>query len=92
MAGFQGYKQVTDEAVIAAAPDAILMMDRGGDHGLADDALFAMPAIATTPAAATRSVVRMDGLHLLGFGPRTASAVTELAEALNGTATEGPGQ
>lgn len=86
MAGFQGYKQVTDEAVIAAAPDAILMMDRGGDHGLADDALFGMPAIATTPAAATRSVVRMDGLHLLGFGPRTASAVTELAAALSGTA------
>ncbi len=80
--GFEGYKQMSDEAVVAAAPDVILMMDRGGDHGLADDELFALPAIATTPAARDRSVVRMDGLTLLGFGPRTAEAVRALSGAL----------
>lgn len=81
---YEGYKQITDEAVGLAAPDVILMMDRGGDHGVANDELFAMPAISLTPAAHTRSVVRMDGLLMLGFGPRTASAVRDLNAALYG--------
>lgn len=81
---FEGYKQITDEAVSLAAPDVILMMDRGGDHGASDDELFAMPAIITTPAAETRSVIRMDGLYMLGFGPRTAQAAIDLNERLYG--------
>lgn len=80
--GFAGYKQITDEAVGMAAPDVILMMDRGGDHGIADDELFDMPAIKMTPAAQSRSVLRMDGLLMLGFGPRTAKAVRDLNQAL----------
>lgn len=75
---YDGYKQITDEAVGLAAPDVILMMDRGGDHDVADDALLGMPAIRLTPAAQSRSVVRMDGLLMLGFGPRTAEAVRML--------------
>lgn len=82
--GFEGYKPLTDEAIITAAPDVILMMDRGGDHGASADQLFALPALATTPAAAARRVVRMDGLLLLGFGPRTGEAVERLSEALHG--------
>lgn len=31
--GFSGYKTMSIEAVIAAQPDIILMMDRAGDHG-----------------------------------------------------------
>lgn len=81
---YEGYKQLTDEAVGLAAPDVILMMDRGGDHGAGDDALFDMPAIRLTPAAQTRSSVRMNGLLMLGFGPRTAQAVRELNAALYG--------
>ena len=42
---------VSDEAVIAAAPDAILMMDRSGDHAAADAELVAHPAIGATPTA-----------------------------------------
>ncbi|MRU16617.1 hemin ABC transporter substrate-binding protein [Roseovarius sp. A21] len=79
---FPGYKQITDEAVGMAAPDVILMMDRGGDHGMADDELFDMPAIKLTPAAQNRAVLRIDGLLMLGFGPRTAKAVRDLNHAL----------
>ena len=82
VSAFSGYKPMTDEAVANAAPDVILMMDRGGDHGVADDELFDMPAIRLTPAAQTRSVVRMDGLLMLGFGPRTAEAVRMLNDGL----------
>lgn len=81
---FEGYKQITDEAVGLAAPDIILMMDRSGDHGAAAEDLFAMPAIQLTPAAQTKTLVRMDGLLMLGFGPRTAQAVRSLNEAFYG--------
>lgn len=82
---FEGYKPMTDEAVIASAPDVILMMERGGEHDSTVDDLMALPAIASTPAGANRAVIRMDGLYLLGFGPRTADAVTDLSTALYGS-------
>ncbi len=82
---FYGYKPITDEAVIAAAPDVILMMDRKGDHDSPVDELLQMPVIASTPAAQTRAVIKMDGLYLLGFGPRTAQAVADLNRALYGS-------
>ena len=84
--GYSGYKQLTDEAVIEAAPDVILAMDRGGDHETQVDELLDHPAIAATPAGRNRAVVRMDGAFLLGFGPRTAAAARELAVALYGDA------
>jgi iron complex transport system substrate-binding protein len=83
MTDFAGYKQVTDEAIIAAQPDAIVMMNRDGDHAAADAELKAHPAFRDSPAARNGAVFRFDGNYLLGFGPRTASAVKELSEALS---------
>ncbi|MGP9822737.1 heme/hemin ABC transporter substrate-binding protein [Salinarimonas sp. NSM] len=77
-----GYKPVTDEAIIAAAPDVVLSIARG-DHALDPHALFALPAFALTPAAAERRLVSMDGLALLGFGPRTPQAAAALMRALH---------
>ena len=81
---FTGYKQMTDEAVAATAPDVILAMDRGGDHGISQEAMLSLPALIPTPAAQNGALIRMNGLHLLGFGPRTASAVSALSDALYG--------
>ncbi|MBQ4824508.1 ABC transporter substrate-binding protein [Leisingera sp. HS039] len=82
--GFAGYKPMGDEAIAQAAPEVILVMERGGDHGIRTEDLLAIPAIQPTPAAQNGAIVRMNGLHLIGFGPRTASAVTELNRALYG--------
>ncbi|PTW45609.1 heme/hemin ABC transporter substrate-binding protein [Rhodovulum kholense] len=79
---FEGYKPLTDEAVTRAAPDVILMMAREGAEDLAPEVL-ALPAVRTTPAAASGALVSMDGLYLLGFGPRTAQAVRDLSDALD---------
>ena len=84
--GFSGYKQLTDEAAITAKPDVILMMDREGELAIDDSELYGHPAIASTPAGQARRVIRMDGAYLLGFGPRTASAVKDLAASLYGDA------
>jgi len=87
--GFSGYKQLSDEAAILAKPDIILMMDRGGDHSVANAQLFAHPAIAPTPAGQNKQLIRMDGNYLLGFGPRTAGAIRDLAAALYGDQIKG---
>ncbi|WP_246811166.1 hemin ABC transporter substrate-binding protein [Mesorhizobium sp. AA22] len=81
--GFSGYKQLSDEAVITARPDVILMMNNAGPAA-SDDELFANPSILSTPAGAARKVVRMDGGYLLGFGPRTADVIHDLAASLYG--------
>jgi iron complex transport system substrate-binding protein len=76
-----GYKPLTDEAVIAAAPDVVLTMQRG-NHATNPDEIFALPAFQSTPAAASKSLISMDGLYLIGFGPRTPAAARELANGL----------
>lgn len=80
--GIDGFKPLTDEAVIAAAPDVILMMDRGGELGIEAAEVLAHPALGLTPAAERGQILRMDGLYLLGFGPRTGQAALDLNAAL----------
>jgi iron complex transport system substrate-binding protein len=77
----EGFKPLSDEGIIAAAPDVIVMMQRG-DHAVAAADLFAHPAFRLTPAASGQHLVTMDGLLLLGFGPRTAEAARELMSRL----------
>ncbi|HEY6633809.1 MAG TPA: ABC transporter substrate-binding protein [Rhizobiaceae bacterium] len=87
--GYSGYKQLSDEAAILARPDIILMMDRGGPQAVSETELFAHPAIAPTPAGQAKKAIRMDGAYLLGFGPRTAGAIRDLAAALYGDQIKG---
>ncbi|QKC83408.1 hemin ABC transporter substrate-binding protein [Mesorhizobium sp. NZP2077] len=81
--GFSGYKQISDEAIITAGPDVILMMSNAGPP-VSDDELFGNPSIASTPAGTARKLIRKDGGYLLGFGPRTAEAIHDLAASLYG--------
>ncbi|MBW3097708.1 heme/hemin ABC transporter substrate-binding protein [Pseudohoeflea coraliihabitans] len=81
LSGFDGYKEVSHEAVIEAAPDLILRM-RGGRDASSDAEVLAHPTIAATPAGKHGKVIGMDGLFILGYGPRTAQAARELSEAL----------
>ena len=78
---YDGYKPVSDEAIVTARPDVILTMQRGADS-VTSEMVFANPAFAMTPAAQTKSFVAMDGLYLLGFGPRAAAAAHDLAGRL----------
>lgn len=79
--GFDGYKQASAEAILAAAPQAIVMMHRDGDVAAQD--LFDMEPFSKTPAAKTKTLIRMEGSYLLGFGPRTPAAARDLAKALH---------
>ncbi len=76
----EGWKPMSDEGVIAAAPDVLVTMDRGPGGAPPDP--FALPAFAAVPAARRQGLVVMDGLYLLGFGPRTPAAALDLMAAL----------
>nr|WP_082009554.1 ABC transporter substrate-binding protein [Methylobacterium sp. ZNC0032] len=78
----EGYKPMTDEAIAAAAPDMVLMMRNSSAHNVTPDELFAMPAFSQVPAAGKKRLVHMDGLYLLGFGPRTPMAARDLMAAI----------
>jgi iron complex transport system substrate-binding protein len=82
--GVSGYKTMTDEAILAAAPDVILMMERAGAMAAKPEDLTVNPALAATPAGQAGTIVQMDGLKLLGFGPRTPEAAQDLRRALYG--------
>lgn len=81
-AAIEGFKPMTDEAIIGAQPDVIVMMSQGPGGGPPVD-LFEGPAFSRTPAATGRRLVTMNGLYLLGFGPRTPEAARELMTALH---------
>ncbi|RLP23261.1 ABC transporter substrate-binding protein [Mesorhizobium sp. YM1C-6-2] len=79
--GVNGYKAASEEALLAMAPDTILMLG-DGNGGPTPEEVFAVPALRNTPAAANRSLLVLDGPYMLGFGPRTAGAIRDLALAL----------
>ncbi|PJK27513.1 heme/hemin ABC transporter substrate-binding protein [Minwuia thermotolerans] len=80
---FTNFRPLTPEAGVALAPDVILVTRRTVDMLGGEAALLALPGLAATPAAEAGRVVAMDGLLLLGFGPRTPEAAARLARALH---------
>jgi iron complex transport system substrate-binding protein len=76
--GYDGYKIISDEAIIAAKPDVVLSIARSKDS-LDAEAVYLHPAFALTPVVANKAFISMDGLYLLGFGPRTAAAARDLS-------------
>jgi iron complex transport system substrate-binding protein len=78
---FEGYKPVSDEGIVNAGPDVVLAMQRSGLN-LSAGGVFAQPGFAMTPAAEHKSFIAMEGLYLLGFGPRTPRAAYDLAHRL----------
>lgn len=82
---WSGYRPLTAEAVVGAAPDVILLTDEGLEHLGGVDGAVGLPGVSLTPAGKDRRVIAMDTLYLLGFGARLGDAATELAAALKGS-------
>ncbi len=81
--GFDGYQPLSPEATVTAAPDVVLVTGRTFDLLGGQEAILSRPEIAATPAGRNGDLVVMDGLLLLGFGPRTPEAARALASALH---------
>jgi iron complex transport system substrate-binding protein len=76
---FAGYKPLSAEAALAAAPDVILVTQRNLEQLGGVDAVLERGALQTTPAGQAQRVLAMDGPLLLAFGPRLAVAAAQLA-------------
>lgn len=76
-----GFKPVGDEALTGIAPDAIIVME-GGRQGLGPKEIAGLNSVALSPAGRLGRVRSMDGLLMLGFGPRTADAVRTIIKWL----------
>lgn len=83
LAGVSGYKQLTPEAAIAAAPDVVLTTNEGLQAAGGIAPLLQAPGLALTPAGRAKRVVSFDALELLGFGPRLPQLLPKLAESLH---------
>jgi len=81
--GIDGYKPVSAEAVLAASPDVILVPQHTVRALGGVEQILNRPEMSATPAGKNKNIIVMDGLRLLGFGPRTPDAVLELARALH---------
>lgn len=82
LAGIDGYKPLSPEAALAAAPDWILATDQGLEAAGGIDGLLKAPGLGATAAGKARRVASVDALLLLGFGPRLPAAIQSLSQAL----------
>ncbi|MEN0099569.1 MAG: ABC transporter substrate-binding protein [Brucella pseudogrignonensis] len=78
---YSGYKPVSEEWLVKAEPDVVLMLS-DGNGGPTREEVFSHKALQQTPAANSQSLVVLEGPYMLGFGPRTAEAIRKLAAAL----------
>ncbi len=81
--GWTGMRPMTDEALVAADPDLVLVMTDGlASAGGVDGLLASHPALALTAAGQHRRFVDMADGVVLGFGPRSAAVLDALARAI----------
>lgn len=81
--GWTGMRPLTDEAMVKADPDVILVMTDGLESAGGIDGLLAQkPAIALTTAGKNRRFVDMADADILSFGPRSAEVLDALARAI----------
>ncbi|MDO9406020.1 MAG: ABC transporter substrate-binding protein [Polaromonas sp.] len=78
---FAGYRPMTSEAMVGAAPDLIITTTQGIEASGGIDKFWARPELELTPAYKKRAIVALDALYLIGFGPRLPQAVAELHQA-----------
>lgn len=89
--GWEGLRPVTDEALVAANPDLILVMSTGlTSVGGVEQLVTLKPAIGLTTAGQQRRFVDMADNLVLGFGPRTPLVLDALARAIYAPAQSPP--
>ncbi|MEU6380892.1 ABC transporter substrate-binding protein [Streptomyces sp. NPDC046909] len=76
------FTAITSEALVKAAPDAILVMTKGLESVGGIDGLVKIPGVAQTPAGMDRRVVSVEDGVLLNYGPRTDQVLKSVVEQL----------
>jgi iron complex transport system substrate-binding protein len=91
MKDFEGFREMTDEAVVSAAPDVILLTEKSFERSGGTDGVLKFPGVALTPAGKHRHVVAVSDMYFQGFGPGIGHAVYILALWLHPELKGAPG-
>jgi iron complex transport system substrate-binding protein len=83
---YEGYRPVTAEAALAAAPDWLVAPSHSVEARGGIERFLAQPQLSLLQAARAGRMASFDSLYLLGFGPRAPHAARDLAVLLHGRA------
>ena len=77
------FTPLTSEALVSAAPDAILMTTTGLESVGGVAGLLEIPGIAQTPAGRQQRIITVEDGLLFSFGTRTPEALAQIIEQLH---------
>lgn len=80
--GVQGLVPVTPEALVAAAPQVILLPELGLAALGGVEAFLEIPGVADTPAGQSENFLVYDEAYFFNLGPRTGMALAEFVQDL----------
>ncbi len=80
---FEGFRPLTAEAVVTAAPEVIVMPARGLESLGGWEGLLKQPGLAQTPAGRNGRIIAVDDAILLGLGPRVGEGVRAMIASIN---------
>ncbi|MBD2812470.1 hemin ABC transporter substrate-binding protein [Xenorhabdus sp. Vera] len=81
MQGFQGYRPLSQEGVIASKPDLLLISTEGLKTLGGLDKVWQLPGLNFTPAGKKKQIIVVDEMGLLGFGLQTPAVMKQVREA-----------
>lgn len=81
MQGFTRYRPLSQEGIIASAPDLLLITTDGVRTLGGMDQVWKLPGLAMTPAGKHHQVLVVDDMSLLGFGLETPTVLATLRQA-----------
>lgn len=82
MTGFNSYRPLSQEGVIASQPDLIIVTQEGIKSLGGEQKVWQLPGISMTPAAKNKALVVVDDMGMLGFSLGTPKVMKQIREAL----------
>ncbi|WP_145536502.1 heme/hemin ABC transporter substrate-binding protein [Yersinia alsatica] len=82
MQGFSRYRPLSQEGVIASAPDLLLITSDGVKALGGSEGIWKLPGMALTPAGKNKRLLVVDDMALLGFGLETPQVLTQLRKGM----------
>ena len=82
--GLEGFVSLTPEAMVAADPDVLILLDAGLESLGGIDGLLEVPGVALSTAGQNRAVLTFDDLAFNGLTPRVGEVLRSLIEGLHG--------
>jgi iron complex transport system substrate-binding protein len=78
MQGFENYRGLSQEGIIASQPDLVVISADGVKSMGGEENLWKLPGLAQTPAGRNKQVHIIDDIALSGFSVRTPQALRDL--------------